>query len=110
VIASCFPLLLAVAATVAVATPSRRCDGDIGIRIGSEETGCGTVPISGPRKSMTEAETIGAGARTRLQSTPGLAAAPISLFEGSGRICKGSYAFSRRQVVSFAGSENLMSF
>ncbi len=43
---------------------------------------------------MTEEETIGAGARTGLQSISGPAAVPISFFEGGGGICKG-YMYSR---------------
>ncbi len=91
-----FHTLLVVAVTVAVAAPSRRrgCGGDVNIRIGNEETGSGTLPISGSHNSMTEEETIGTGARTRLSSIPGPVAAPISFFEGGGGICKGLYVFS----------------
>jgi len=109
-IASCFELLVV---EVAAPPPSRRrrcccCCEDLDIRIGSEQTGSGALPISGSRKSMTEEATFGAGARMRLQSISGSAAAPIDVFEGGGGICKGLYAFSWRQVVSFAGSESLV--
>jgi hypothetical protein len=57
---------------------------------------------------MTEEAPFGTVERTRLHSIPLLAASPRKLFEGGGGICKGLYAFSWRQVVSFVGSESLL--
>jgi hypothetical protein len=47
-IASCFELLVLVEAAAAPPSRRRRCCycGDIDIRIGSEQTGSGTLPIS----------------------------------------------------------------
>ena len=96
-IASC----LAGGAVFALVTaPSLRGD----IRMGSEQTGSGTLPISASRKSMVDDATIGTVDRTSRQSIP---AAPMTFLEGGGT-CKGLYAFSWRQVVSFAGSESLV--
>jgi hypothetical protein len=51
---------------------------------------------------MTEEASVGAVERTRLQSDP------TAFFAGGGGICKGLYAFSWRHVVSFVGSESLV--
>ena len=103
VIASCF--VVVVLAVGLVGTPRPPCRGDVS-RIGRERTGSGTLPISGSRKSISEEVTVGERERTRQQSIP---ATPLRFFNGGG-ICKGLYAFSCRQVVSFAGSESLMRF
>ncbi len=54
------------------------CGGDISICIGSEETGSGTVLISGLHKLITEEEMIGADSRLQSQLIPGVVAGPIS--------------------------------
>ena len=69
--------------------------------MGSEATGSGALPRLGSHRLMIEDAAIGDDERTRRQS--------VTLPEGGG-ICKGLYACSRRQVVSFEGSENLMGF
>jgi hypothetical protein len=100
VIASC----LADVVVAAPLTRPSRCE-DRDIRIGRVHTGSGALPISESRRSMTEEATIGAVERTRLQSIP--AAVPTAFFGGGGT-CKGLYAFCWRHVVSFVGSDSLV--